>query len=163
MKSRYIFTCFLLMLPILVWNILLTNHLPEPFQAQVFQKDIPLVISYGETIARIGIFVLAFLMPLKIVRPVQKAGLAVYLVGLVLYFSSWLLLIFLPDNVWSESWVGFMAPAYTPLVWLGGIGLMGDSFSFNLPYRRWLFWVVAVVFLVFHNLHTYMIYCRVHY
>lgn len=163
MKSRYILTCFLLMLPILVWNLLLTNYLPELFQPQIFQKDIPSIISYGETIARIGIFVLAFLIPLKIVRPVQKTGLAVYLVGLVLYFSSWLLLIFLPDSVWSESWVGFMAPAYTPLVWLGGIGLMGDSFSFNLPYRRWLFWVVAVVFLVFHNLHTYMIYCRVHY
>lgn len=106
MKSRYIFTCFLLMLPILVWNILLTNNLPASFQPQVFQKDIPLVISYGETIARVGIFVLAFLMPLKIVKPVQKAGLVVYLVGLVFYFSSWLLLIFLPDSAGAGvGWV----------------------------------------------------------
>lgn len=162
MKSRYISTCFLLMLPILAWNLLLTNYLPEPFQSQVFQKDIPSIINYGETIARIGIFVLAFLMPLRVVRPVQRQGLVLYLVGLGLYFLSWLLLIFLPERAWSRNGMGFMAPAYTPVLWLAGIGLMGDSFNFNLPYRRWVFGVVAVVFLVFHNLHTYMIYCRVY-
>lgn len=163
MKYPYILTCFLLMLPILAWNLLLTNYLPEPFRPQIFQKDIPSIINYGETIARIGIFVLSFLMPLRVVRPVQRQGLVLYLIGLGLYFSSWLFLIFWPESAWSRSCMGFMAPAYTPLLWLAGIGLMGDSFNFNLPYRRWVFSAVAVVFLVFHNLHTYIIYCRVHY
>jgi hypothetical protein len=58
--------------------------------------------------------------------------------------------------------LGFMAPAYTPLLWLSGIGLIGNAFYFNLPYRRCLFIFTSLVFLSFHNFHTLTIYFRTH-
>jgi hypothetical protein len=55
-----------------------------------------------------------------------------------------------------------MAPAYTPLLWLTGIGLIGNSFYFNLPFRRWFFILISIQFLIFHNWHTLTIFLRRH-
>jgi hypothetical protein len=57
---------------------------------------------------------------------------------------------------------GFLAPAYTPLFWLIGIGLIGDSFYFNLSFKRWFFICSSIIFLLFHNTHTAIIYSRTH-
>ena len=95
-------------------------------------------------------------------NPGQKKGLVIYITGVLLYFTSWIILIFSPNNLWSNTLVGFMAPAYTPLLWLAGIGLIGDSFYFNLPYKRFVFILLSIIFLLFHNTHTYIIYCRNH-
>jgi hypothetical protein len=159
---KYLFNCFLLTLPILVWNIVLTNKLPNDFHPEIFWKDIPAFLTYGENISRIIVFILTFLMPLNILTSIQKKGLFIYIGGTILYFASWLILIYFPDIGWSNSMLGFMAPAYTPLLWLTGIGLIGNAFYFNLPYRRWLFIFTSLVFLTFHNFHTLTIYFRTH-
>jgi len=150
------------MLPIMIWNIALTNKLPQEFQPEIFWNEVPAWLKYAENISRIFIFVLTILMPLRISESIQKRGLLLYIGGTLLYFASWLLLIYLPDSGWSNSIFGFMAPAYTPLLWLTGIGLIGDSFYFNLPYRRWFFMLMAILFLVFHNWHTLTIFLRIH-
>ncbi len=160
--KKYLFNCFLLVIPALIWNIALTGKLPEAFQPETFLTDIPSHITYGENIFRVLIFALMLFMPLKIVSPIQKQGLIIYVLGLVIYFGSWLMLMFLPDSEWSQSLFGFMAPAYTPLFWLGGIALIGDSSYFHFPYRRVFFALFSVLFLIFHNLHTYMVYTKLH-
>lgn len=160
--KRYLLNCFLLTLPILVWNIFLTNKLPKDFQSEIFKKDIPVLLTYGENISRTVVFMMTLLMPLSILTTTQKKGLFLYICGTILYFISWLALIYFPGSVWSNNVFGFMAPAYTPLLWLTGIGLIGNSFYFNLPYRRWFFILLTIVFLIFHNFHTYTIYFRTH-
>jgi len=82
--------------------------------------------------------------------------------GTLLYFVSWIILIHFSNSYWSNSILGFMAPAYTPLLWLLGIGLIGDSFYFNFTFKRWFFILASIIFLVFHNLHTYMVFCSTH-
>jgi hypothetical protein len=160
--KKYSLNCFLLTLPILIWNMLLTNKLPKAFQPEIFRNDMPSFLTYGENVSRIIVFTLTFLMPLRILTNTQKKGLFLYIGGTLLYFASWLILIYFPDSGWSTSILGFMAPAYTPLLWLTGIGLIGNSFYFNLTYRRWLFIGTSLVFLTFHNFHTLIIYFRTH-
>ncbi|MFC5408523.1 hypothetical protein ACFPMF_04345 [Larkinella bovis] len=156
----YLQNCFLLTIPILIWNLALTDDLPEPFQPERFGARIPPVLAYGETIFRMGVFVLAFLMPLRLTTNTQKNGFYLYLFGLAVYFASWLALLVWPDCRWSRSLAGFAAPAYTPVLWLAGIALMGHSFYFGLPFRRWVFGLVSLLFLGFHVSHAVLVYSR---
>ncbi|GAB3274924.1 hypothetical protein GCM10027347_48090 [Larkinella harenae] len=158
----YLVNCFLLTLPVMIWNLALTDSLPKPYQPDVFWASIPPVVAYGENGSRIVVFTLAFLMPLKVSTLPQKAGVWVYGLGSLLYYGSWLVLIFHPNSLWSSSMVGFMAPAYTPAFWLAGIGLIGRSFYFNLPFSRWIFGLAAFIFLLFHLTHTYIIFSRIY-
>jgi len=160
--KTYLLNCFLMLLPIMIWNIVFMDKLPQEYQPEIFWKDIPAWLRYAENISRTLIFILALLMPLSISTLTQKRGVILYLGGILLYFVSWLVLMYLPDGNWSNNIFGFMAPAYTPLLWLTGIGLIGSSFYFNLPYRRWFFISTAIIFLVFHNFHTMTIYFRTH-
>ncbi len=160
--KKYSLNCFLLTIPIMVWNIVLANKLPQEFQPEIFWKDIPVFLVYGENISRVVVFTLTLLMPLSISTNTSKKGLLLYAGGTFIYFVSWLVLIYLPDSSWSNNIFGFMAPAYTPLIWLTGIGLIGNSFYFNLPFRRWVFVLTSIVFLIFHNFHTMTIYFRTH-
>lgn len=146
----------------MVWNIVLTKKLPENFQPEIFWKDIPAFLTYGENISRVLVFTLTLLIPLSVSTTTSKEGLLLYVGGTLLYVASWLVLIYFPDLKWSNSAWGFMAPAYTPLLWLTGIGLIGNSFYFNLPFRRWIFISASFIFLAFHNFHAFIIYVRTH-
>ena len=104
------------------------------------------------------IFGLALIMPLKIETKIQKNGLVVYVVGLLFYFASWIFLINFPQ--WTNNIVVFMSPAYTPLFWLSGIGLIGNRFYFNVSFKKWYFIFISMVFLIFHNLHAFVVFSR---
>jgi hypothetical protein len=144
--KKYVFTCFLLTIPILLWDYLFTDRLPKAFQPESFWKDIPSFIAHIENISRLIMFVFISFMPIKIVTPIQKKGLVLYVIGTLLYFASWLILMYFPNSVWSKSMFGLLAPAYTPLIWLIGIGLIGNSFYFNIPFKRWLYFLVVIIF-----------------
>ncbi len=160
--KKYLLSCFLLTIPVLLWNIVFANKLPKDFQPEVFSKDIPAFVKYGENISRIAVFMITVFMPLSISEKIQKQGILIYITGILLYFGSWLELIYFPYSGWSNSIAGFMAPAYTPLLWLIGIGITGNSFYFKLPYKRWFFISASVIFLIFHNFHAITIYLRTH-
>ena len=66
-----------------------------------------------------------------------------YALGVLVYFASWLPLIYSSAAAWSKSAAGLLAPAYTPLIWLAGIALVGGS----RPY--------ALASLLFVGLHVY--------
>lgn len=155
---KYIFNCFVLTIPILIWNILLTDKLPKTTKPEILIQNISPFIIYAENIVRVIVFTLMAFMPIKISKRIQKQGLLLFIVGMVINFGSWLVLIYYPDSVWSKSVLGILSPAYTPALWLIGIGLIGDSFYFNLPYKRWIFISLSIIFLLFHNIHTYKIY-----
>jgi len=127
---------------------------------EFFWKDIPPVVGIIENTLRIIVFILPLLMPLTIKTSRQKIGLGIYLVGAAIYFLSWILQIYSPESAWSSSLFGFLAPAYTSLIWLIGIGLIGDKLFARVPYKPIAYITIATIFVVFHTTHTYIVYTR---
>jgi hypothetical protein len=158
--SSYILNCFLLLIPILAWNAILASKLTVAYQAETFDKDIPSVVTLGENIFRSLVMFLPLLMPLNLVSRSQKLGLYIYILGMLIYFLSWTGLIVFPNSTWSMSAAGFLAPAYTPLIWLVGIGLIGTQLYFNSPYQGWIYILLSVIFLSFHITHAAIVYLR---
>jgi hypothetical protein len=74
-----------------------------------------------------------------------------------LNFASWLLLLLFPGSRWSTSGVGLLAPAYTPLLWLGALGMLGPQLVFPIYWRPWLYWLLASAFLGFHLEHAVLV------
>lgn len=156
--KKYFLNCFVLTIPILVWNILLTDKLPKTTKPEILIQHISQLITYPENIILIILFTMMAFMPIQISKTIQKQGLFLFVFGTFIYFTSWLVLIYYPESIWSKSAFGLLSPAYTPALWFIGIGLIGDRFYFNLPYKRWIFISLSIVFLIFHNIHTYEIY-----
>jgi hypothetical protein len=156
----YVLSCGLLTIPILVWNMAFAGFLPPALGSQEFSRDIPLMVTYGENLLRLIVLILPFLMPLDLTTVSQQRGLKVFVAGMILYFLSWLALIIFPHSQWSLSCVGFLAPAYTPLLWLAGLGLIGRRLYWPGPYRWWMYLWLAAGFTAFHVAHTSIVYER---
>ncbi len=157
----YLCNCFWLLVPILVFNLLFTHQLPAAYQVDIFWKDIPRAISLPENLLRTLVMILPIFMRLRISTKGQKIGLALYITGLLIYFVSWTVLIVFPQREWSTSMFVFLAPAYTPIIWLVGIGLIGDELLFSkFSFKPWMYWTVSVFFLLFHNLHAFTVFFR---
>jgi len=151
---------YIAIFPILVWNILLTPKLPLAYDSKLFNSNIPLIITIGENIFRSVIFLLPLFFRLNISSSLGKKGLFTFIFGVVLYFLSWLMLIYEPNSAWSNSLLGFTAPAYTPIIWLVGLSLLVDSYYFKLAYSKWHFIVPSIAFSIFHVLHAIYVYNR---
>ena len=157
---RYLLSCGVLTVPIVVWNLALTRFLPPALASNEFSRDIPALVTYGENTLRVVVMVLPFLMPLEVATVGQRRGVLLFVVGTIVYFLSWVPLMVVPQSPWSTSWLGFVAPAYTPLVWLVGLGLMGRRFYLPSPFRWWMYVGLACGFVAFHVAHTSIVYGR---
>lgn len=158
--ARYVWSCGVLTVPILVWNVVCTRFLPPALASNEFSRDIPPLVTYGENTLRMVVMVLPFLMPLEVATGGQRRGLLLFTVGTVFYVLAWVPLMIAPQSGWSTSWLGFVAPAYTPIVWLTGLGLVGRRLYVPSPYRRWMYVALACVFIAFHLTHTSIVYAR---
>ena len=152
---------YIAIFPILIWNILFASKLPSEYDPITFNSNIPLTILIGENVFRFIIFSLPLFFRLSITSPLEKKGMVTFSIGVALYFSSWLMLIYAPDSGWSTSVMGFTAPAYTPIIWLVGLSLMVDSYYFKLTYSKWQLILPATAFSVFHILHSVYVYNRI--
>jgi hypothetical protein len=159
---KYFLSCFLLLIPILFWNVIFAPSLPPAYSMEVFWKDIPPFIGTMENVLRGVVIFLPLLMPLRVKSRSQRTGVVVFIVGAVIYFASWLVLIDAPDSAWSHSIIGFMAPAYTAIVWLTGIGLIGETLFVRIPYHPALYLGLSGLFVVFHSVHSYIVFARLH-
>jgi hypothetical protein len=159
---KYLWNCIWLTVPIVWMNLALADRLPESYQPAVFWSGVPRGIALGENTSRIAVFLLPLLMPLHVVSSRQRAGLALYAVGVIVYFLAWATQIWYPRTKWSKSRLGFMAPAFTPAAWLAGIALIGETLYFGTFYRSWMFLTLSLIFLVFHNAHGWAVYSRIH-
>lgn len=159
---RYALSCGLLLIPAILWNIALTEQLPPSLSFAEFWRDIPAPLVWAENSLRVAVFAVPFLMPLHLTVPGSARGLVVYAVGTLVYFASWLALVLFPASLWSTSALGFTAPAYTPLLWLLGIALLGRQLFWGRFYRWWMYVVLALAFLATHVSHAVMVYVRSH-
>ncbi len=158
---HYLWNCFWFIVPVLLVNVSLARRLPAPYQPAVFSRNIPLWLAAGENMSRIAVLLLPLFMPLRIETPRQWAGLAVYLAGLLIYLLAWVMQIWYAQTRWSSSRLGFMAPAYTPALWLVGIAMVSEGFYFRSFGQPWLFLALSLIFLVFHNTHAWKVYSRI--
>mgnify|MGYP003429393422 FL=1 len=134
--------CFWLILPLLAWNLVYGPKITDPRITS--DANSPAWLLIAENITRIGVFILPLLMPLQLKEPLNKAGLAIYIIGVLGYFGSWLPLLFAPGSAWSNSVPGLLAPRLTPFLCFLGIALIGGS---------WPYGVLAAVFIAFHTWH----------
>jgi hypothetical protein len=133
---------FLLILPLLAWNLALGSRLTQ--EAITSDAHSLKWLLVAENIARVLVFALPLLLPIQLKDPRNKAGLAVYCLGTLIYFSSWLPLLLAPDSAWSQSAAGLLAPRLTPFLPFLGIALVCNS---------WLYGVISGVFIFFHTWH----------
>ena len=151
---------FIFFIPILLWNMALTKKLPFPYGTQSFDSDIPKVILLGEGLFRMIVMLMPLTMKVNLSTIGDDNGIIVFILGVLLYFISWISLILFPESNWSKSVIGFSAPAYTPLVWLIGFAMITTSFYFNYHYSLWYYLIPSFIFISFHLLHTVIIYNR---
>jgi hypothetical protein len=158
-----VLSCFWLVVPILAFNVLFAHDLPRSYQGDAFRRDVPRAIAIPENVLRGLVLFLTALMPVaKAGARTRKVGVALYVAGTLVYVASWLVLMFFATSWWSASAVGFMAPTWTPILWLVGIVLISDE-RLAVPirfYRRWMFVLLCVLFLFFHNLHSALVFTR---
>jgi hypothetical protein len=163
--SRYLpffRNCFWLLVPILVFDTAFTSLLPTPLQPQAFWRDIPGYVAWPENVLRVVVLALPLLLPLEVVTRRQRAGFALYVAGVLLYVAAWGLLILAPESPIARTPAAFLAPAYTPLLWLAGIALVGDRlFVSRIPWRWWIYLLLAALFVSFHVGHAALVYGRV--
>lgn len=147
-------------LPPLLFSLSLMNYLPPALTPALFNQGIPPILATGENIVRGIVFALPAFFSIGFSTKTQKQGLAFYLAGIVLYYLSYLALIFFPDSIWSNSMVGVVATAYTNFFWMIGLGLLGEKFYFleRLRYRAVYFITPVVLFLAFHITHAIIVY-----
>jgi len=158
--QQYVFSCGLLLLPALLWNVVLARFLPPAFAPAEFWRDIPYALTAAENTLRLLVFVLPFFMPLHVSGASQRAGMRVFSAGTIVYFASWLAIIAAPNSLWSTSAIGFLAPAYTPILWLAGLSLLGRQLFCGSFYRWWMYLALSGLFLVAHVSHAVIVYAR---
>ncbi|HET9911129.1 MAG TPA: hypothetical protein VFQ13_04520 [Anaerolineales bacterium] len=134
--------CLWLIVPLLIWNLVYGPKLTDPRITS--DTNSPGWLLIAENITRMAVFILPLLIPLQIEQPLGKAGLAIYIIGTLIYFVSWLPLLFAPGSAWSNSPPGLLAPALTPFLCFLGIALIGHS---------WTYGVLAAAFIAIHASH----------
>ena len=157
---RYVWSCGVLTIPILVWNVVFFRFLPPPLATNEFWRDILRFVSRGENSLRLAVLLLPFLMPLEVATVAQQRGVLLFVVGTVCYFLAWVALMIAPRSRWSTSPLGFLAPAYTPLLWLVGLGLLGRRLYWPSPYQWWWYLGLAGGFVALHVAHASIVYAR---
>lgn len=151
---------YITIIPILLWNIIFFSKLPNLYDPQYFNSNIPLFISICENFFRAIIFILPLFFKIQLNNLIGKVGGIIYIIGSIFYYSSWLLLIYAPNLQWCKSIFGFTAPAYTIIIWLIGISLMADSYYFKISFSKWHFILPSLGMLFFHVYHTIIVYLR---
>ncbi len=136
------FNCFWLLLPLLAWNLLLGSKLTQ--EQIISDAHSPAWLLGAENVFRLATFILPLFLRLQLDSVLGKIGLALYLLGLLVYFVSWIPLIRVPQAAWSQSFAGLFAPRLTPLIWLIGVALLANS---------WFYGLLAAIFILFHTWH----------
>jgi hypothetical protein len=136
------------------------SELPRPYVEDAFWAVVPACVSVPEDALRITTLALAALLPFGVDTPRQRRGVLVYLLGVCLYAGSYGAQILFPEASWSQSAIGFLAPVWTPLLWLVGIALMTSEPHSPRWFRSSHFVIVAAAFVAFYVAHAATLFVR---
>jgi hypothetical protein len=146
-------SCFWLFIPIIIFNIIFTKYLPE-----FYLKNIHHPIVLIETIARIITIAFSAIMAIKLDNKIGKTGRIVYAIGVLIYFCSYFMVIKFPIALFQDNLIVLLAPYWTSVLWLIGIGLLGNKLLINIPYHYAVYIIISVLFAIIHSIHGYMCY-----
>lgn len=141
---------FWLFVPVLLFDLVLVGRLPPPLAPGSAGPDIPSWLTWSETLLRVVVFGAPLLMPLRLRAPGTRTALTVYGFGLAAYVAAWVAVIWAPASSWSTSVVGFTALAWTPILFLAGIGLR-STLRFVAGYRPWMYLSATILFTAAHT------------
>ena len=153
--------CFWLMLPVLGLNLAFAGGLPPAFRPEVFWAGVPPWLTLVENGTRTLLTGLTLALPLRLSTGAERRGFGLYLVVLVAYAAAFLALVLAPQTGWSLSLWGFAAPAYLPVLWLAGIGLVGSGGAAGWQRVALMaYGACAAAFLAAHITHTLLLFGR---
>lgn len=156
--KRIFQNCFILLIPVFIWNITLSHHLPIGYTSKEIWDSVPNWLSTLENMMRAFAFLMPLFMIFSIKLSTQKWGFSIYFIGILIYFGSWSMQMFCEESKWSQSLIGFMAPAFTTIIWFIGIVLVGkESILSKLKLQKSYLFAV-VLFVLIHSYHTYLAY-----
>jgi hypothetical protein len=152
-----------LTLPPLLLSLGPMAFLPNALTPAQFNEGIPPALLVIENMTRILVFAMPAFFSIGFASRRQKPGAVLYLAGVILYGLSYGIRNVFSQSAWSTSTVGFAASAYTNIIWMVGLGLLGEKFYFleSLRYRPVFYVVPAVVFVAIHTVHAVLFYQRV--
>jgi hypothetical protein len=148
----------LLIIPPNIISLALWGALPAAYQPGIFGKDIPGWLGLFENILRIFVFSLPGILYFGKKEKGQPLGWYLYFGGLVVYLASYLALIIFPASVWSQSLIGFTAPAWSTVFLFAGIGLVCLRSWLPITWHRVIYFLIASIFLIFHIGHAGLVY-----
>jgi hypothetical protein len=148
----------LLVIPPLIITFGLWGALPAAYGPDLFEKDIPNWLVLFENMIRLLVLSLPGILYFGRKETWQPLGWYLYIGGLVVYLASYLVQIVNPDGVWSQSVIGFTAPAWSTVFWLAGIGLVCMRSWLPIPWHRAIYLLSASIFLIFHIGHAGLVY-----
>ncbi len=151
----------ILTIPPMLISFGLWVFLPKMYSIENFWKDTPKWLGLCENIFRILVFTVPVFLYFGKNEKHQMKGWYLYIIGLCLYLASYLMQIFFPDSGWSQSLIGFTAPAWTTLIYFFGIGLVCLRTWLPLRWHRSIFLCITVLFVVFHFSHTALVFSRI--
>ena len=157
---RYALSCGLLLVPAIAWNLAFTGKLMPPSAMAEFWRDIPAPLVFAENSLRALVFGLPFIMPLQIATKAERRAVLVFVLGTLVYFASWLTLMYWPQSSWSSSILGSLAPVYTPILFLPSLAVLGKRLFWGHFYRWWMYLLLCVGFLAAHITHGAFVYMR---
>ena len=150
---KYINNCFLLFIPILLFNIIFFKKLPPHYL-----KNISHPIIKMETISRIIVIAFSIIMAINIKNEIEKIGLIIYIIGIIIYFTSYFMEIYAPNTLFGKNIIFILAPYWTSVIWLIGIGLVGNRLFVNIPYHFTVYLILSITFATIHTIHGYLCY-----
>jgi hypothetical protein len=151
--NNYKSNCFWFFVPVIIFNIVFTKYLPE-----FYLKNINHPIVTMETVARIMTIAFSVIMAIKLDNNIGKVGLIVYIIGVLIYFCSYFIVIKVPAISFHSNLIVLLAPYWTSVLWLIGIGLLGNKLFINIPYHYTAYIILSVVFAIIHSIHGYICY-----
>jgi hypothetical protein len=150
---KYINNNFLLFIPILIFNILFFKKLPSHYL-----KNISHPIIVIETITRIITIVFSIIMTITIQNKIGKIGLTIYIIGIIIYFISYFIEIIFSNTILGRNIIVILSPYWTSIIWLIGIGLLGNRLFVNIPYHFTVYLILSIIFTIVHTIHGYLCY-----
>ena len=148
----------LLIVPPMIISMGLWGALPEAYSPEMFSKDIPAQLGLFENIFRVVVFSLPGILYFGKTEKGQSLGWYLYFWGLPVYLASYLAQIVFPVSEWSQSVIGFTAPAWSTVFWFAGIGLVCAWSWLPIPWQRAVYFLCAGIFLVLHTGHAWLVY-----
>ena len=148
----------LLIIPPMVITFGLWGILPVAYSPDLFWKGIPEWLGLFENIFRTVVFSLPAILYFGKREKGQPLGWYLYFGGLAIYLGSYLAQIVYPNSAWSQSIIGFTAPAWSTIVFFTGIGLVCVRSWLPIPWHRAIYLLSALIFLLFHTGHAGLVY-----